>query len=250
MHLQPIDNTEIEPFTSAMDDPRITILPEAQSQETFDDVWGSEPGSPNHHAGHNNFAQDDAASAAPLGTHPGDMPRLQAEHTNAGYREGISAAKAHSIQAGFDEGFSLGAEVGSLAGQIVGLLEGIAAAIDGHDHDEDASKKARKTLDEAKAELKIDSIFGPAYWNTDGTWKFDVEGGIKNGGGGDDEILFADVARAHPLISKWQKVADAEIEQWGIVLEAIGDAQEHERQPSPERAPSSAVPQTKKPLDW
>ncbi|KXH37674.1 Yae1 protein [Colletotrichum nymphaeae SA-01] len=243
MHLQPIDNTEIEPFTSAMDDPRITILPEVQSQETFDDVWGSEPGSPNH-AGHiNNFAQDAASAAAPMGTHPGDMPRLQAEHTNAGYREGISAAKAHSIQAGFDEGFSLGAEVGSLAGQIVGLFEGIAAALDGHD--EDSSKKARQTLDEAKAELKIDSIFGPAYWNTDGTWKFDVEG--TNGG---DEILFADVARAHPLIRKWQKVADAEVEQWGIVLEAIGDAQEHERQQSPEWAPSSAVPQTKKPLDW
>ncbi|KXH66433.1 Yae1 protein [Colletotrichum salicis] len=238
MHLQPIDNTEIEPFTSAMDDPHITILPEAEAQETFDDVWGSEPGSPTDS---HNHARD---ASAPMGTHPGDMPRLQAEHTNAGYREGISAAKAHSIQAGFDEGFSLGAEVGSVAGQIVGLLEGIAAALDVHDEDS-AAKKARKTLDNAKAELKLDSVFGPAHWNTDGTWKFDVEG--TNGG---DEILFADVARAHPLIRKWQKVADAEIEQWGIVLEAIGDAQEHERQPSPERAPSSAVPQTKKPLDW
>ncbi|OHF03483.1 Yae1 protein [Colletotrichum orchidophilum] len=235
MHLQPIDNTEIEPFTSAMDAPRITFLPEAQ--ETFDDVWGSEPGSPT-----TNFAQD-----APTGTHPGDIPRLQAEHTNAGYREGISAAKAHSIQAGFDEGFSLGAEVGSVAGQIVGLLEGIAAALDGgsSQDDEVLSKEARKTLEDAKAQLKIDSIFGSAYWNTDGTWKFDV--GEERAG---DEILFADVARAHPLIQKWQKVADAELERWGIVLNAIGDAREHERQPSPERAPSSAVPQTKKPLDW
>lgn len=229
MHLQPIDNTEIEPFTIAMDPPRFAVSPEAQ--ESFDDVWGSEPASPTA------TSQD-----APMGTHPGDIPRLQAEHTTAGYREGVTAAKAHSIQAGFDEGFSLGAEIGSLAGQIVGILEGIAAAWEGKD--ESISKEVRKTLDDAKAELKTDSIFAPAFWNTDGTWKFDVDEQST------DEILFSDVARAHPLIQKWTKTADAEIARWGIVLNAIGDALEHERQPSPERAPSSAVPQTKKPLDW
>ncbi|KAJ0167043.1 Uncharacterized protein CTA2_4658 [Colletotrichum tanaceti] len=230
MHLQPIDNTEIEPFTSAMDtDPRITIMPDGQ--ETFDDVWGSEPGSPT------NVAQD-----APTGTHPGDIPRLQAEHTTAGYREGVTLAKAQSIQTGFDEGFSLGAEIGALAGQVVGVLEGIAAALDGQD--DAIAKAARKSSDDAKAELKTDSIFTPAFWNNDGTWKFDVD---KHVG---EEILFSDVARAHPLIQKWTKIADAEIERWRITLDAIGDAPEHERQPSPERAPSSAVPQTKKPLDW
>ncbi|KAK2001204.1 essential protein Yae1 [Colletotrichum falcatum] len=231
MHLQPIDNTEIEPFTSAMDtdDSRITVVPEAQ--EMFDDVWGSEPDSPT------NMPRD-----APTGTHPGDIPRLQAEHTTAGYREGVTVAKAKSIQAGFDEGFSLGAEIGSLAGQIVGVLEGIAAALVGQD--EAVAKAAREASDDARTELRTDSIFAPAFWNTDGTWKFDVD---EHAG---EEMLFSDVARAHPLIRKWTRVADAEVERWGIVLDAIGDAQEHERQPSPERAPSSAVPQTKKPLDW
>ncbi|KAK2031277.1 essential protein Yae1 [Colletotrichum zoysiae] len=231
MHLQPIDNTEIEPFTSAMDtDPGVTVVPE--TQEMFDDVWGSEPGSPT------NMPQ-----AAPTGTHPGDIPRLQAEHTTAGYREGVTVAKAQSIQAGFDEGFSLGAEIGSLAGQIVGVLEGITAAL-AAGQDEAVAKAARKASDDAKTELRTDSVFAPAFWNTDGTWKFDVD---ERAG---DEVLFSDVARAHPLIRKWAEVADAEVERWGIVLDAIGDAQEHERQPSPERAPSSAVPQTKKPLDW
>ncbi|KAK1596820.1 essential protein Yae1 [Colletotrichum navitas] len=230
MHLQPIDNTEIEPFASAMaTDPRFTVVPE--EQEIFDDVWGSEPGSPTNVPQH-----------APTGTHPGDIPRLQAEHTTAGYREGVTVAKAQSIQVGFDEGFSLGAELGSLAGQIVGILEGIAAALVGQD--EAVVKAARKASDDAKMELRTDSIFAPAFWNTDGTWKFDVD---EHAG---EEILFSDVARAHPLIQKWTKVANAEVERWGIVLDAIGDAQEHERQPSPERAPSAAVPQTKKPLDW
>ncbi|OLN97274.1 Uncharacterized protein yae1 [Colletotrichum chlorophyti] len=231
MHLQPIDNTEIEPFTISMDpDPRLTVAPE--TQETFDDVWGSEPSSPTI------IPRD-----APTGTHPSDIPRLQAEHTTAGYREGITVAKAQSIQVGFDEGFGLGAEIGSLAGQILGLLEGISTALD--DQEEAVSKDARKTLDDARAELKTDSIFAPAYWNTDGTWKFDVLERTP-----DDEILFSDVARAHPLIQKWTKAVDAEVERWGIVLDAIGDAAEHERQPSPERVSSSAVPQTKKPLEW
>ncbi|KAF4842407.1 hypotheticall protein [Colletotrichum siamense] len=238
MHLQPIDNTEIEPFTIAMDpDPRLNPAMEAQ-QDPFDDVWGSAPGSPTV-----------VALDAPAGAHPSDMPRLQAEHTTAGYREGVTAAKATSIQAGFDEGFSLGAEIGSLAGQLLGLLEGIAHALDdgGHGGDEAIAKDARRALDEAKAELKTDSIFTPAFWNTDGTWKFHVE---KSSSSGDEEILFSDVARAHPLIQKWTKAVDAEIERWGIELNAIGDAEDHERQPSPERVPSSAVPQTKKALDW
>ncbi|KAL0937678.1 ABC1 domain containing protein [Colletotrichum truncatum] len=230
MHLQPIDNTEMEPFTIAMDpEPRLNT--HAEPQETFDDVWGSAPASPTI-----------IPLDAPAGTHPSDMPRLQAEHTTAGYREGVTAAKATSIQAGFDEGFSLGAEIGSLSGQLLGLLEGIANALDGQE--EAVAKEAQRVFEEARKELKTDSIFGPDFWNTDGTWKFDVE---KNSA---DEILFSDVARAHPLIKKWTKSVDAEIDRWGIVVNAIGDADEHERQPSPERVPSSAVPQTKKVLDW
>ncbi|KAF6837015.1 ABC1 domain containing protein [Colletotrichum plurivorum] len=233
MHLQPIDNTELEPFTIAMDPvPRHDA---AADQEIFDDVWGSAPASPTV-----------VPLDAPAGTHPSDMPRLQAEHTTAGYREGVTAAKAQSIQAGFDEGFSLGAEIGSLAGQLLGLLEGIAAALDGQD--EAVAKEARSSLEEAKTELKTDSIFSPDFWNTDGTWKFDVE--KPQSGDEDGEILFSDVARAHPLIQKWTKAVDAEIERWGIVLNAIGDVDDHERQPSPERVPSSAVPQAKKQLDW
>ncbi|KAF9879327.1 ABC1 domain containing protein [Colletotrichum karsti] len=223
----------MEPFTISMDpDPRLNP---ADSQDIFDDVWGSAPGSPT-------IVQLDA----PSGAHPSDIPRLQAEHTTAGYREGVTAAKATSIQEGFDEGFSLGAEIGSLAGQLLGLLEGIANALDGG-REEAVAKEARRALDEARAELKPDSIFGAKFWNTDGTWKFEVE---KKPQSGDEEILFADVARAHPLVQKWTKAVDAEIERWGIVLNAIGDAEEHERQPSPERVPSSAVPQTKKALDW
>src|SRR4051794_18720484 len=68
------------------------------------------------------FGSDDVAPGPSLadppmhipGTqhHPSDLHRLQQQHVTAGYRDGVTAAKAESIQSGFDEGFSLGAAVG------------------------------------------------------------------------------------------------------------------------------------------
>src|ERR1700761_7278498 len=56
-----------------------------------------------------------------------DVPRVQAAHTTAGYRDGIAVAKAEYVQAGFDEGYGLGGEVGRAVGWILGALEGLVA---------------------------------------------------------------------------------------------------------------------------
>ncbi|KAM0333571.1 hypothetical protein ACHAQA_002236 [Verticillium albo-atrum] len=245
MHIQPIDNaTAMEPFVNDM--PQHTLITDDGGEgDTFDDVWGSAPSSPTTQT-------RDAASSSSAAQHPSDMPRLQAEHSTAGYREGVTAAKTHSIQAGFDEGFSLGAAIGSKAGQIIGLLEGVAHALVGQGDGSSADAVAC-SLKDARDELQVERLFGPDFWNTDGTWKYEV-GTAKPGaqaGEEEEDILFADVADAHPLIIKWTAVVEAAIAQWGIDRAVFAEVGEEERLAAQERgANSAASQQTKKPLDW
>ncbi|TFA99090.1 Uncharacterized protein CCMA1212_009243 [Trichoderma ghanense] len=149
--------------------------------------------------------------------HPSDMRRLETEHTTAGYREGISAAKERTIQAGFDEGFSLGAAIGLAAGQLLGILEGIEDALkttprDRVGDENEGSKTAAKLLAEAREELSVPKIFSSDYWASDGNWSYDVNPEANE----DDEVLFADVAKAHPLIRKWTAIVDERVKFWKI----------------------------------
>ncbi|KAL7930344.1 hypothetical protein V8C35DRAFT_312986 [Trichoderma chlorosporum] len=148
--------------------------------------------------------------------HPSDMRRLETEHTTAGYREGISAAKERTVQAGFDEGFSLGATIGLVAGQLLGTLEGIEDALKskfngGAEIADGEAIVASKLLAEAREELSIVKIFSPDYWAPDGNWTFDVKEANE-----DDQVLFPDVAKAHPLIKKWADIVDERIKGWKI----------------------------------
>jgi hypothetical protein len=59
-----------------------------------------------------------------------DVPRLQATHSNAGYRDGIADAKSRFVQDGFDEGFALSAEIGRRVGWIIGVLEGVVTGLE------------------------------------------------------------------------------------------------------------------------
>ncbi|KAL7816658.1 hypothetical protein V8C26DRAFT_86950 [Trichoderma gracile] len=149
--------------------------------------------------------------------HPSDMRRLETEHTTAGYREGISAAKERTIQAGFDEGFSLGAAIGLAAGQLLGILEGINDALKSTSSDRagngnEEAKAASKLLAEAREELSVSKIFSSDYWAPDGNWTYDVNPEANE----DDEVLFADVAKAHPLIGKWTAIVDERVKLWRI----------------------------------
>jgi len=176
------------------------------SNNALDDVFGSEPDT-----------TPGEGPTQPGSSHPSDMARLQQEHATAGYREGLTAAKAKSIQAGFDEGFSLGAAIGMKAGELLGLLDGIASALASSD-DASSRRAAEVLLAEAAQELATKSIFNPEYWAADGTWRYDV---TEAAGGGDGDIVFADVADSHPLIRKWTALVEDEVRRWGIDRELV-----------------------------
>lgn len=180
-------------------------------------------------------------------SHPSDMGRLQSEHATAGYREAVSAAKAATIQEGFDEGFSLGAAVGLRMGRLLGMLEGIADAVKQRGGDDAAAAAAVPgLLADARGDLCAGRVFGPAYWAPDGIWTFDVEPASPG------DVLFADVADAHPLICKWTKLVDEQIRLWRID-EAILAADAGPRlDPLVDEAPVLGAPSVtpKRPLDW
>ncbi|KAJ4259770.1 Essential protein Yae1, N terminal [Fusarium torreyae] len=236
MHFQPVEQMIDEAYAARPQDEHEVEPP--STNDALDDVFGSGPSSPTAEHGHRD--ENDASGAA----HPSDIRRLQTEHTTAGYREGITVSKESSLQAGFDEGFSLGASIGLRAGQLLGLLEGIAEAVRGRD---DAnSSKVLKLTTKAREELSTENIFKPDYWAEDGNWKYEVKPAA-----GTEEVLFADVADAHPLVKKWSSVVEEQVELWkidrnvlddetGLRLEAVVD----------EPLGSGAAPTAKKPLDW
>lgn len=200
----------------------------------LDDVFGSDAGGD---------AQD-VRIQAPESTHPTDMSRLQAEHSTSGYREGVSVAKETSIQTGFDEGFSLGATIGQQAGHLLGLLEGIRDALGSLG--DDISTEAEGLLNQAREELSIKHIFSPTYWAPDGNWTYEVKARDE-----ERDVLFPDVAEAHPLIRKWAAIVESQVQRWHIQLDILND----ETGPrveiiSDEQAKSGVVQKTNKALDW
>ena len=199
MHMQPVEYSDQPELQIMVTGTHLTGGTNAEN--TLDDVFGSSaPG-----------------AGASLGVlsgpepQPSDLPRLQREHSTAGYRDGIAAGKAQSIQAGFDEGYSLGAEIGKTVGFLLGFLEAIAEALGGRD-DPDAVEIAR-LAQSAKNELSCESIFSPDYWLPDGTWKYQV---IPREKSAEQQIVFADVAASHPLALKWTAVVIRLKEEWGV----------------------------------
>lgn len=240
-----------------------TVLSNEHNNTTLDDVWGDGGDSHSHSHSHQHCNHNHHGSAI-RGSHPSDIPRLQQEHTTAGYRDGITVAKAEHVQAGFDEGFGLGATIGAVAGQLLGVLEGLVFALSsasakqhstrssGNGDGEDAEslrEKLRGLLAEAEKDLSVQSIYGKDYWDEDGTWRYEVPGesssqkerhhyphheqqqaqdsppepkeaGEEQGKEEDEEaeILFPDVALAHPLIKKWGQIIRQELaDRFGLV---------------------------------
>jgi hypothetical protein len=232
MRLQEVELPDMDPVLTGIS--ISAVQSESTTYDTLEDVFGSVPSSP---------------TARPLDGpsqihyHPSDIPRLQAEHTTAGYREGITEAKTQSIQAGFDEGFSLGATVGSKAGQLLGILEGIADAL--RSQGNGPSAEAEQLLREATAELRKESLFNPDYWDRDGIWKYEVNGSSEG------EVLFADVANSHPLLRKWTQVVNAEMDRWKLTYDVLGPAEEGHHEATTEKPLAAALSlPSQNPLAW
>lgn len=189
-----------EPMTTYSPFPE-TVRPRTPT-DALDDIFGSAPSSPTTQA-----------------TEPSDIPRIRSQHSAAGYRDGITAAKSTHIQAGFDEGYSLGAVIGLRIGTVLGTLEGILAALKmkGHEDGQGMEKermRASKLLAEARQALATEKVFGAEWWGQDGIWTFEVEGE-------DDDVTFEHVVDAHPIIRRWEGLVKEEVERWGLDLEVL-----------------------------
>lgn len=147
----------------------------------------------------------------PPEAHPSDMHRLQQEHTTAGYRDGITIAKASSVQSGFDEGFGLGATIGLKVGRLLGLLEGIAGALANEPSLHVEQEEVSSLLAGAREELDLRIVLGGIYWNNDGTWKYNVPGESEAGA-----VLFSHVAEAHPLIRQWTALVEIQMRKYDL----------------------------------
>lgn len=184
----------------------------APRTDPLDDVFGSDGGddSPVFEDGdedHSSQIRIIRGADPAAQNHPSDIHRLRQEHTTAGYREGITVAKGTSIQAGFDEGFGLGATIGLRVGYLLGVLEGIAAALSRDASLATAHAEAVRLLADARGELGVQAVFSREYWDSDGTWKYEV---------GEDEVVFSHVAEAHPLVRKWTSAVEAQMRKWGL----------------------------------
>ncbi len=190
---------------------------DTNNNNNFDDIWGDSTTPPTlQHYHHHHHHQEVS-----------DIPRLSAAHTNAGYRDAIALAKARTAQQGFDEGYPLGSALGARAGQLLGVLEGLAAAVGLHALGsragcgfEEEARRIGGLLADARRELSVQGVFEGEFFGGDGNWVYQVDAGSGVGGG---EVVFADVAEAHPLLRKWSGIVRGEAERWGVDWEVLKD---------------------------
>ncbi|KAL4906776.1 hypothetical protein BDW74DRAFT_127361 [Aspergillus multicolor] len=173
--------------------------------DSLDDIFGSSP----PHSEHPH------PQAHPNPTvEPSELPSLRRQHVTAGYRDGISAAKAEHVQHGFDAGFPVGAQLGMRAGTIIGILEGVLRGYESSPttvkkpgQRSTASSPASKEADEAKnakreqilrlykqavKELSVQSVFSS------------VDGGALQGQGSEkpeSQLL----KKGDMALSEWEK---------------------------------------------
>ncbi|TAQ89488.1 hypothetical protein B7494_g2161 [Chlorociboria aeruginascens] len=199
--------------------------------DDLNDVFGSEPASPTDFDTLHDF--DDVHADLRDGDHGGrarntevsDVPRLKEKHETEGYRDGVTKGKAESVQAGFDEGYGLGAVLGLKVGKIIGLLEGILSALAVAAKSGDAAapnwvgerERVEVLFIAAKKELSTENVFGRQWWGEDGIWKFEIPGEKEEG----KEVVFEDVAKAHPVVERWEGIVAEEVTKWGLDMVPI-----------------------------
>ena len=180
--------------------------PRLGNDNNLDDVFGSAPSSPN--------SQDVLDGVIHHSAEPSDIHRMRSEHSTSGYRDGLSSAKSTSVQEGFDEGYSLGAAFGLEVGALLGMLEGIHAAVLALGDDVlDDKLKMKELLDTARKDLKLEHIFSRKWWGEDGIWTYPVAEDMEDES---EAFTFREVVHYHPLIMKWKKSVDAEVERWRL----------------------------------
>ncbi|KAL2158000.1 hypothetical protein VTH06DRAFT_4810 [Thermothelomyces fergusii] len=88
-----------------------------------------------------------------------------------------------------------------------------------HHHHDPAARRLEAVLSEARRELGVAGVFDGQYWAPDGTWRYHEEADAD----AEAEVVFPDVAEAHPLLRKWSRIVRAEAARYGVDWEILKD---------------------------
>ncbi|KAK5163407.1 Essential protein Yae1, N terminal [Saxophila tyrrhenica] len=179
----------------------------ADHVDPLDDVFGSAPASPTVPAAPRRSNSETTPTHPAISQHPSDVPRLRQTHVTNGYREGVAESKEIYLQQGFDEGYAVGAELGLKAGWLLGALDGLLRAVlrsDGEGREDRGAvsnrlQEVQNIVQQAEGELRIEQLCSSEWFGEDGVWLFEVP--QKNAA---DDVTFAEVSDAHPVISRWR----------------------------------------------
>ena len=143
--------------------------------------------------------------------------------------------------------------MGLAVGKVLGLLTGLRRAVfaaaaaapaghaaEGSARDEALRQDVEEKLRQAETELQLARVFGPEFFAEDGVWRYDVptlstketaagqvvarqvmsveRGGGTSGEAEGEDITFAQVAAAHPLVRKWEAIVKQLAETVGLHL--------------------------------
>lgn len=217
------DPTDDTFFMTVVDEEHAAFNVAPDHVDPLDDVFGSAPPSPIQ----TSAPSTDSARAA-ASQHPSDIPRIRSTHVTNGYREGVAASKEKFLQDGFDEGYALGAELGLKAGWLLGALEGLIKALPDRGAGESGNQSeevhhaqdrelVRRMLEDAGAEMKIERLCSREWFGEDGIWLFQVSEGAE-ASDGEENVSFAEVADAHPVLAKWRKEVHEVAHSMGVHL--------------------------------
>lgn len=177
---------ELDAADSTLSLPTQQVNDPPPAENPLDDVFEADSAPPNANA-------ETGAGRSFTSSDHSDIPRLRSIHITNGYRDGLSESKPRFVQQGFDEGYALGAVLGFRSSWLLRVLESILGR-----HHQDADSNV--SLDEARRDLAVSSIFSRDYFDQDGVWTFPVQGRDDD----DDDVDFERVSLAHPMIAKWQ----------------------------------------------
>ena len=77
-------------------------------------------------------------------------------------------------------------------------------------------ERVRALLLRSRKDLALETVFGKEWWGEDGVWKYLVHDADGRDVDGDGDLTFEQIARCHPLLSKWGAIVDKEMENAGV----------------------------------
>ncbi|CAO3608446.1 unnamed protein product [Mucor hiemalis] len=95
------------------------------------------------------------------------MERLQDDHGNTGYKDGIVEGKEVNMQKGFDKGYSEGLDIGKQVGKIRGMISCQIVYYRQLLKNEDAAKELDELFDEID-KIEVHHIYSVDYFRENG----------------------------------------------------------------------------------